>query len=656
MAHLIPNRDKFSELPQPLRRGEETLVDALATVLDDNWTIYVQPHVNGLNPDVVIFSPLHGIAIFEVKEWSLGMYKIEMLDDPNLIKKKSDDPNSTKKTPSIPKYRWIALKEKNDTPISCPFEQVERYKDAIYRYEIPSLSAETVSNKGFYSLINTFVYFSGFTSLYLQQIPHFQKILGKYRYALGDDDIQPECLAGILQERKLTKYNSRFSKWMQDNKLTIQNAFYPPQYGKTDLKYLNDEPTHKQKELLPNTPKSKRRVLGSAGSGKTFILVRKALHAARNNQRVLFVTFNITMANLLRDLVFRLSRYYGEHVHRYIEIAHYHRLKYGTTDEMTGQEDVEQSTLSTYGGNPVDVLLIDEGQDFEEQWVEELLGVCKKDAHVMFVEDDRQNIYNRPSLSSEKFEDTPKLLRETHRVPTHLSKLANALYDYYKLANTSGALEPIKKNSKNAELFPAIWLNANDYAEARDTLFGDLSDLWLSGRFGQPSDNAILLCQVNHGWDVEDWLSRNIPAPRNRMFESKAEGDELCARHRIKVTYHTEVDTEDLTGKSAKLLGLPAAYYTDLSRLRRKYKILFRMRTDGIKLSTIHSFKGWELDHIFILFSPDERQFDSIIPLLYTALTRSQNNVTIYNASPKLKDFGEYAIAERLVRSWQPIR
>jgi superfamily I DNA/RNA helicase len=50
-----------------------------------------------------------------------------------------------------------------------------------------------------------------------------------------------------------------------------------------------------------------------------------------------------------------------------------------------------------------------------------------------------------------------------------------------------------------------------------------------------------------------------------------------------------------------------------------------------------------------IFFDPAEEQEQAKVPLLYTAITRSQQNLTVYNADSKLSQFGEMAILENYV-------
>ncbi len=81
------------------------------------------------------------------------------------------------------------------------------------------------------------------------------------------------------------------------------------------------------------------------------------------------------------------------------------------------------------------------------------------------------------------------------------------------------------------------------------------------------------------------------------------------------------------------------------------------MQGGRIKVCTIHSFKGWELSNILVLFNPAEPQkgvktiasseeegSEDAIALLYTAITRSQENLTVYNSYELLFEFGKKAI------------
>jgi hypothetical protein len=279
-------------------------MEALRATLNDSWTIYVQPYLNGIRPDIIIFSESAGIGIFEVKDWHLGAYEIAVTDDDYVWRVR--DPESG------------ALKE-----IECPLRQAQRYRHSIYKYEIPVLDKQAMLDKSVYSLVSVFVYFHHHKGKDARA--KLAPILRDYDTVFGSDELAPRRLREMLNARGL-RTRPRVAEWMARDGLAerIRNALSFPDHGQTALPNLLVKFTPKQRALLPNS-EGRRRVFGVAGSGKTIIVAHKAAAAAREGKNVLVVCYNITMANYLKDLTRRLARHYGPHVHRRIQIGHYHR-------------------------------------------------------------------------------------------------------------------------------------------------------------------------------------------------------------------------------------------------------------------------------------------------------------------------------------------
>ncbi|MED3716430.1 nuclease-related domain-containing protein [Geobacillus thermodenitrificans] len=63
MAYVIPERPVFKT------SGEEKLFNTLKENLDDLWTVYYEPVINGKYPDFVLFHEYYGILIMEVKDY-----------------------------------------------------------------------------------------------------------------------------------------------------------------------------------------------------------------------------------------------------------------------------------------------------------------------------------------------------------------------------------------------------------------------------------------------------------------------------------------------------------------------------------------------------------------------------------------------------------
>ena len=60
MEHRIidPPRSQFERLLTPLTSGERQLIDFFDEELSPEWEMYIQPHLNGLRPDLVFAQSL----------------------------------------------------------------------------------------------------------------------------------------------------------------------------------------------------------------------------------------------------------------------------------------------------------------------------------------------------------------------------------------------------------------------------------------------------------------------------------------------------------------------------------------------------------------------------------------------------------------------
>ncbi len=59
------------------------------------------------------------------------------------------------------------------------------------------------------------------------------------------------------------------------------------------------------------------------------------------------------------------------------------------------------------------------------------------------------------------------------------------------------------------------------------------------------------------------------------------------------------------------------------------------MNTGDIKVSTIHSFKGWESQVVFLILENKNDYSTSFDELLYTGITRSKSDIVIVNYGNK---------------------
>jgi hypothetical protein len=141
------------------------------------------------------------------------------------------------------------------------------------------------------------------------------------------------------------------------------------------------------------------RVIGTAGSGKTQLAVQVMKDALARGQRTLYVCFNRPLADHIAKVAPEGAR-----------VANYHQLSDwiardgGRVPDFDGPnvfDDLERCFAET----PIDerwrfdVLIVDEGQDFQQAWVDALARLLRPGAAWWWLEDPLQNLYLREPVA-----------------------------------------------------------------------------------------------------------------------------------------------------------------------------------------------------------------------------------------------------------------
>ncbi len=167
------------------------------------------------------------------------------------------------------------------------------------------------------------------------------------------------------------------------------------------------------------------RVQATAGSGKTQLAVRLLDTAVVRGQAVLYVCFNRALA----DHMARIASARAQVMTFHEACVEHYRRQYGEPD-FTQQgvfAQLADAYLADSAGFPAryDVLVVDEGQDFEPAWLEGLLCQLKTDGYVYLLEDEDQRLYER-----EAFDLTDAVTitcRDNFRSPRAICQVVNAL-------------------------------------------------------------------------------------------------------------------------------------------------------------------------------------------------------------------------------------
>lgn len=174
------------------------------------------------------------------------------------------------------------------------------------------------------------------------------------------------------------------------------------------------------------SPSNQIRVLGTAGSGKTQLALRLLRDAAARGQRASYVCFNRTLADHIarvapastpaetfHEFAVRMCRKAGRTVD-FSEPGMFDRAAAGCIEWLRDADP------------DLDLLVLDEGQDLQPEWVMALASRLRTDGRLVLMEDPNQALYR----DREPF-DLPDAVtvtsNENFRTPRALVGLINAL-------------------------------------------------------------------------------------------------------------------------------------------------------------------------------------------------------------------------------------
>ncbi len=376
--------------------------------------------------------------------------------------------------------------------------------------------------------------------------------------------------------------------------------------------------TPRQKEHAEPLP-GHYRLRGVAGSGKTQILAYRAAKLASQKKRVLILTFNITLWHYIRDMIQRAPfefEWKDEFGMPYITFNHFHGFckdilnHYGIKWPKGFGEELFRSIIGEEVKKVVkdrnyqkwDAILIDEGQDYYWDWYDLLSKFLTERDELLLVVDKKQNIYERElnwidgSMRNVKFSGRWRELKTVFRLPKKVVEYSNIFSKLFNLNQEIEAEEIIQPTLFDREYNPhTIWLEINPAEK--------LESIWKAFKFLKKekinaSDIVILLPDRFIGKEFVDFFeNKNIGV--NHVFEDEEESN-----------YH-------------------------------KHKRAFWNGDGRLKMSTIHSFKGWESLNVIIFIAPKTKSSLEILDkIIYTAITRTRENLIVFNTNPRYKEFG----------------
>jgi hypothetical protein len=552
--------------------GETALLEFVGPELDDAWTVYVQPFLNGDEPDLVALNPRAGVIVFEAKDYAEGPY-------------------------SADEDGWRVRDAQGTHRIALPVDQINRYRTNIVGLYCPEIGEAVDQDRRNLATIRLVLYFhrmTGDTARNLCRGAHQNLIV------LGNNELRDGALRERCREVRTGESRIMHAQWAESLAAWLNPPAHLEVHGRQQL--TPEQRRHAQ------PMDGRHRLRGVAGSGKSLLLAHRAAARAARGERVLVLTFNITLANYVRDLMHRAMPY----PHDVAIITHFHefcRLALDKANRPIPHHPNAQEYFETVLPDAVleamavqapeslrfDGIYIDEGQDFRRNWFELCTRFLRaENSEMLLVVDYAQNLYQRESNWTDDmrglgFRGPWGKLRQSHRLPP---RVRDAAWEFARAnrLDTEQLLAP----EGQQELFnpDLVWHDERDVENACRLVLRLYRHLHVH-RQVHPQDIAILVPTHTIGEALVDYLRSQGEHP-NHVFHSQ-EGN------------------------------------------HRRNKKTFWMGSRGVKMCTVHSFKGWESRFVIALLADTTFEKVGAERLFYVALTRCREGVFFVNTTTRIQ-------------------
>ncbi|MEH7110428.1 3'-5' exonuclease [Bacillus sp. JJ1764] len=600
MAITIPETIRSSATT-----GERLFFRTLKTYLPDDYIVYFEPEIQGKRPDFVIIGPDLGIVVLEVKDYTKNtLFQINH-DEWHIVTTSGDQAviKSPMKQARDNTFHLVDVlkKDKNLVQLDGKYKFQLKFPYGYGVVFTRMLTKDFIKN-GLYSVIE----------------PHL---------CLTRDEIDPEkeeFCEEILMEKILNMFVVPFrlkEPLSMDDINAIRYHLFPEvrisaefkapvPYQDQLLLSLHDIKTMDlhQENLAKQIGDKNRLIRGVAGSGKTIILASRAKMLLKQNPdwKILILCYNISLANAIQQMIIQMLNE-PEDLFDYdpatksiqnqnIKVRNFHswlkndlKIKEYQLPEMIEKIEKGETILPTY-----DAVLIDEGQDFEADWLRLVSSLINEDTKsLLLVEDRAQTIYkrNRSYLQDTglSFQGRSKVLTINYRNTSQIVKFA---WDFFR----------------EHSMFKNKVVN-------RD-LEGEIIAPQSTKRKGP--EPGIL--KASNFFDEIRIVSRQI---KKLNEERKVPFDEMLILYRVKKTHKYPI--VDIIQRILKESSIPYYWITENDVSKRSFK-----KEDGkVKISTIDSSKGLDFQAVFIVNVdsmpfPLEDDKEREVSLLYIGMTRAK--------------------------------
>ena len=432
-----------------LTPGEKSVLNKLKKLYKDyNYTtyLYIQPNIGKLVPDFILIDEKKGLSIIEVKDWSIDYIKNINKRTVQLADRADDNPVYKTK-----KYLDIAKGIVSTSDDDMEFIENNLYANTV----LVNTTSGEIRNLGIEDCF--------------KQKPI--KCLTKDLFNnLKLEDLFSEEEISINEEqmillRTMLFPETKIKKVKEDIKGNIIS---------TTINALDTE----QENFARRLPYGHYMVTGVPGSGKTVILIARALHIAKEHPdwNIEILTYNKSLSSKIESVLNSIAEdimdnnFLNDIPIENIHVENFHKLAMNISNVNVPKPtpndwwDETLPSIALEKAKPIyDAILIDEYQDFRDSWIKVCINLCKHHTYInntnkeasginLFLAGDRlQSIYNSKVHNWKKdfglnMRGRTKLLKTSYRTGKENISLALKF-----LQNDDSLLDEVNNFYKNEE-------------------------------------------------------------------------------------------------------------------------------------------------------------------------------------------------------------
>ncbi len=596
MAEIIPPLNKFTL--SRMTSGEKRVARRLQHLLEDDYLVWYDIPVGKQRryPDFIILHPSRGLLFLEVKDWKPSTLKHISKSEVKLLT------NNGLKTTAHPLEQvrgatYSALKNLEGDARLCQIEGKHQGKlimpygwGVVFTNITRNQVEQAISDDKRESLLpdHLMIYKNEITES--TDAEAFQEQLwGMFNYQFGNTLTLPQIdrIRWHLFPEVRIDDNAQLGLFDDPDDESVEASETLPDI----IKIMDIQ----QEQLARSMGGGHRVIHGVAGSGKTLILGYRCQYLAEATIKpVLTLCFNVTLAAKLRSFISSRG------LDGQVQVYHFHdwcaeqlktyHVKLIKSDKPHWEKQVETVIQAVENGEipraQYGALLIDEGNDFEAEWLKLVTQMIDpEEDSLLLLYDDAQSIYKTHtglgfSLSSVGIQAKGRttILRLNYRNTREILSFASSFAKHY-----------FNPQSSDDDHIPLIEPEAGGAS-------GPAPQVRKLENFSDEIHYTIKC--------LKKWHEKGVPwGDMAVLYPSSWQGKKTAYQFNLENIPHLLMDS-------------------------KKHKESYDPATDQVMLSTIHSSKGLEFPRVNIIgigqMNDDEARQQSTARLLYVGMTRAQ--------------------------------